>query len=668
MRSRRFKLRVAFVLALVVSMMLAAFFVATPTARANHDTVPWSWNQSVAVGVSLDNYSAAALNDGRGNLYDFYLYLGPAGATNIYVRKYTDAGSLGYPRAVPGFPVVVNNPLNVVDYNTFVFTYFASAAIDHSGNIYVAWTRTASGPGQNDVYVSRSADGGLTWSLNNIRVNNFGAVTPRANEYDYAASIAAAPNGTVYVAWVQQMGSWYNVTVSYSLDSGNTWSAQQNVTERPTAGGAVAWPRVAVDSQNRVYVVYDRGTAARYLVNYTWSDNGRTWAAPVNLNGGTTTSGYAPTLVVDSADRVHVAWMDTRESPSGNWLIFYTRSGNRGSSWMTPVPISQGNVFPYIFTAELHFATKGDTLMAIWDNFDSTESYAVSADNGNSWYGEQVKDFGVSTHWVNLAVDQNGTYYALVSAEYSNLRVYQSWWHSPPSKPVITSVTTGTGTAAVTWTAPPEADIASYRVWRSNDGASYSLVAVVNAPTTSYADAGLANGTYWYRIEAVDDWGYVSHESMTMFGTVGPTVSQLNAEINTLHSQITSLQGQLANAQANISVLQTQLTNAQNSINTLQSQLTALQNSANANQAANAAALTSLQNQLTSLQGTVTNLQNSLNQARAEQATQTISYVNMGFEILVVVLLALILVMQMRKPKTPMSMGSMQPEKPREEL
>lgn len=588
----------------------------------------------------MNNYTATTLDDGHGNLYMFRFASPPSG-NNLYVYKYHEVGASSTPVLQAGFPVQVNGIPNVVTYAFAFPTVIASATIDHAGNLYVAWTHAATGASQTDVYVSRSTDGGLSWAL----TTQVSATT--ANEYDQWPAIIAAPSGTLYVAWVQRMGTWYNATVSTSTDQANSWTAQRNVTERSASGAAVDGLRLAVDSGGRVYLAYDRITSAREFVNLTWTD-GTSWVAPANLNSGTTASGRGPAIAVDYANRVHVAWEDTRTAFNGNAEIFYVSSADRGASWTPALPISQGAA-NFAGSWDVQIATKGDNILVTWDNFGPgapdgfDQSYVISANHGGTWYAEAVKSWGSQSFGSFLSVDQNGTFYLGTTFYEANEAMVFSWWHSPPSTPVLSGVASGAGSLTVSWNAPFEADISAYQVLRSSDGSNYAVVATVAGSARSYADSGLANGTYWYQVEAVDGLAYMSHASQPLSGVVGPTTAQLIAN---LQGEIAALQDQLAAANASSAAA---IAAAQAQITSLQQQLTNLQLSQAISNAANAAALARLQANLTAVQ-------NQLNNLQGQQATQTISYANLAFEIIVVVLLVVVLLNQMRKPKNPQLM------------
>ena len=230
--------------------------------------------------------------------------------------------------------------------------------------------------------------------------------------------------------------------------------------------------------------------------------------------------------------------------------------------------------------------------------------------------------------------------------------MFFSSWNGPPSAPVITSVTSGTGALTVSWTAPPEKDVAAYRVWRSLDGSNYQILATVTAPETAYVDTGLSNGTYWYRVEAVDNYVHASLPSQPWYGVVGMSTAQL---IASLQSQISLLQNQLAQANASTAAA---ITGARAQITFLEAQLANLQSSQATSNAATAA-------QLALLQANITKLQQQLNNLQSQQATQTISYANLAFEVIVVVLLIVLLLNQMRKPRAPQMMMAQPAQVPR---
>jgi hypothetical protein len=75
-----------------------------------------------------------------------------------------------------------------------------------------------------------------------------------------------------------------------------------------------------------------------------------------------------------------------------------------------------------------------------------------------------------------------------------------------PSAPTGLSASAGNAEVSLSWTAPGDADLSSYHVYRSIvSGNYYYYVDAVTAPVTSYLNTGLTNGiTYYYVVTAID--------------------------------------------------------------------------------------------------------------------------------------------------------------------
>ena len=308
--------------------------------------------------------------------------------------------------------------------------------------------------------------------------------------------------------------------------------------------------------------------------------------------------------------------------------------------------------------------------MAVWGSTGAGNgmTYAVSGDGGATWYDAKNAAIGYAVVQPSVSVDENGTFWTVVTDNTGTYRrVGGLAWNSPPTTPANVAVArSGTTGLSVSWSRDPEKDVAAYRVWRSSDGGrSYQLLATLGSAASTYLDSGLVNGTYWYSVTALDLAGTSSHPSFPLSGTVGPTTAEM---IAALQAQITALKAQLSDAQSNITALQNQLV-------ALQNQLTALQNAQAANDTATRAALANLQGQISSLWNQLNQTRQDLANARAEQATQTMSYVNMALAIIIVLLVAMLL-LQMRRPRNPVQVMSpeppgrvvAQPRTPEEEL
>ncbi len=635
MRTQRATGKVAIALVLVLAMLGISLVATAPVARADHDTIAWSGPTTVASSANFAYSNSWIVADGHGSIYVFYAATNTlASTTNVNVTKYAAVGLGGNPQKL--FDKQVNDVSNVVTSN-----YPISAVIDSSGNLYVAWTRNPVS-GNNQVYVSKSANGGVTWQAAKE------ASSSTSGTSNFWGNIVAAPDGTVYVSWLSESGSAEAVTVAKSTDGGSTFSAGTNATTALSVG----INSIAVDSAGRVYVAdsFTPSGSSTSVVDVTWSDNGVTWS-PHQKVSNPTSSTLFPALFVDSGGLVHLAWYNV--VPSG-YAIDYVQSRDRGATWSEPLAITPGFTGGYIG----YMAGEGDTLMFVRGDFDVTGfGFTLSADHGVTWYPDATLNTG-ATSLSAVAADQNGTFWAtsLDASAHLTLRP----WYGPPSRPVIDSVVaSGSNGLTITWTPSPEQNVVDYRIWRSADGTNYQAVGLVGGSVTSFTDSGLANGTYYYIVTAINIYGTPSHASTGASGTVGTTTAQLIAD---LQSQINALENELSQANASTAAA---IAAAQAQITSLQNQLTSLQNSQTSANAATAA-------QLAQLQANLTRLQDQLNTLQGQQATQTISYANLAFEIIVVVLLVVLLLNQMRKPKSPQMMmaqpGHAEPKKPEDDL
>jgi len=124
----------------------------------------------------------------------------------------------------------------------------ANIAIDCSdgngrGNVYVLASverPTAGDPA--DVMFSKSTNGGLTWSIFPIRIND----DPGNDNYQWFGTMSVAPNGRIDVVWLDTRdapsGSYLSALYyAYSLDEGETWSTNECLSE--LFDPHVGWPQ-----------------------------------------------------------------------------------------------------------------------------------------------------------------------------------------------------------------------------------------------------------------------------------------------------------------------------------------------------------------------------------------------------------------------------------------
>jgi hypothetical protein len=162
---------------------------------------------------------------------------------------------------------------------------------DSDGNVYLAWTKFAAAGEQ--ILFARSTDGAVTWSapIGLSTVGNHQAAMP-----------AVGPEGQLYVAWLDRGAS--QILIRRSNDAGLTFSnpvsgggAVQTIVQIPgTMKGNIranSFPSIAVDRDDgQVYITYAAQVGPDHAdVFLTVSkDGGKTWSAPGRVNDDITTT------------------------------------------------------------------------------------------------------------------------------------------------------------------------------------------------------------------------------------------------------------------------------------------------------------------------------------------------------------------------------------------
>lgn len=190
------------------------------------------------------------------------------------------------------------------------------------GRVYIAWDRNKAN--NQTILISASNDSGVTWS-SPVKVNHG---TSKFERVIYAMP-AVAPNGTVYVVWMDYARS--KLFVAKSTDHGAHWGSTDyavtplniTFTDIGCNGGRSMTPApyIAVDAAGTVYVTYaDKKSTTGMDVYMTYSTSGgNSWSSSYRLNDdATATDQYNPAMSVVGTGKVHVSWLDRRNDPTND--------------------------------------------------------------------------------------------------------------------------------------------------------------------------------------------------------------------------------------------------------------------------------------------------------------------------------------------------------------
>ena len=264
----------------------------------------------------------------------------PTGATTVRFRGSTNNGvSWGTDTRIDVGLTGTFKPLNPV--------IAASGA-----NVYVAWHSVVGAEiSPEDVYVNASLDGGTTWLAQAARVD---VGTLSGEEFAFSPRIAAS-GASVYVAWLDHR-SGEDVYLNRSLDGGASWlladvqvndssSVNPGQLTLETTGSSVfaTWQddRTGVSARGGSGVAFNRSL-----------DSGTTWlASDTILNAGAEAQGFGKNIdVAAEGASVFVAWLEYRAdhtSPTFGGDISFNRSIDDGTSWLPEDRTIDSGSWPY---------------------------------------------------------------------------------------------------------------------------------------------------------------------------------------------------------------------------------------------------------------------------------------------------------------------------------
>ena len=252
----------------------------------------------------------------------------------------------------------------------------------------------------SDAWVAASHNGGASFAAN-VKTSN-------DTRYWFHTAGAAKSDGTAYFATVdftQDYTGDANIKLLKSNAGGTTWSTSLVDTSRelPTctwaAGcyfgffGSIAG--LAVDSAGTIGFVYTATTTAGgppQLFFKKSTDGGNTWSARQAISGAPVTAWHhSPAIAAGpTAGDFRVLWQDNRNGVPSKWNAWYRTTSNGGSTWSTPIRVSDlgtgapyksadGHAFPYGDYLEIAVDSTGMSHM-IWGagaSFDGP---------GGTWY------------------------------------------------------------------------------------------------------------------------------------------------------------------------------------------------------------------------------------------------------------------------------------------
>jgi len=336
------------------------------------DTKNFAYVPSFEPSVGYDHngaaYAAGFYNDNEGGSHGF-----------LAVQKSTDGAHW-------------SKPVVALRDQGQTFPFETSMAADTSptstrvNSLYVSGVMWAQSGRDNQVMVSHSTDGGATWKQVAIEA------VQKYPEGDDLTRMAVGKYGAVYLAWLHCTSpcSTAKVMLSKSGDGGNTWSSPQRIAqvtmptdwELPNTYERVYnYPSITADKSDRPY------SGNLYVVMYNWTgtylrvqmirstDGGDTWSQPMPLAPKSDTHDqFFPSISVSSTGKIGVSWLDRRNDPANiDYQAFAAISTDGGHSFGANWQLTKAFSNPKTNGTENNWmgdytgnTWTGDTFIAAW--------------------------------------------------------------------------------------------------------------------------------------------------------------------------------------------------------------------------------------------------------------------------------------------------------------
>jgi len=275
-------------------------------------------------------------------------------------------------------------------------------------NVYAAWTKFSKqgirGFGNDQIYFSRSTDGGTTWSsalpLSPAHNNN-------STGGRQGAAVKVGPDGTVYVVWLDTVNKQAVERMAISHDGGVTFPGPNitvaTVTDdfvSPAPGSSFrqdsrTFPSFSIASNGTLYVAWanrtgDPGSGHAVVLLTKSTNGGLTWSTPVVAGDVSGRSAFFASVAAGPGSTVNVAFLALDDVPTGtapgpnvvHYDAYLTQSSNGGMSFGSPLLISTATSDPDgSSTNSLGAQFLGDYITAV---ADGSHVYAVWTDSRNA--------------------------------------------------------------------------------------------------------------------------------------------------------------------------------------------------------------------------------------------------------------------------------------------
>ncbi len=281
--------------------------------------------------------------------------------------------------------------INTVSLDTTEFAGERTVAVRDQW-LFAVWCQEINA-NDRDILFARSWNGGSTWS-SPVEVN-----PPDTTGNQESPSLAVPPSGALYVAYRDSSVSPARIVACRSADIGMNWTDHSTVHDNsPTGTQWGDWPVIGVDEDHLVHCCWVDNRLGYPVIFHSRAQDGMGWSADIQVNDGyapVMDDQDAIDMFVDSWGTVHAVWSDLRNTMQGyGTTIYYDRFDEDGIRWGTDVRVDHDNSGPYASTSPTIAVDNAGEIHVAWiDNRDTAGGnhylyYTRSENNGLSFLSE----------------------------------------------------------------------------------------------------------------------------------------------------------------------------------------------------------------------------------------------------------------------------------------
>ena len=264
----------------------------------------------------------------------------------------------------------------------------------------------------------------FTWRWNTTEV-----VSTESTNLSENCSLAIDSIGNVHIAWEDGEGDSYDIFYKHRDSASSLWTTSEIVSTESTSNSK--YPSLSVDSAGNVHIAWQdntnyAGSGADWDIFYKhWNASSESWTNTEVISTESNLDSCIPSLAVDSLGNVHIAWQDYTDyaGAGGDLDIFYKFWNSSTKSWNATEVVSSEST-----SHSIHSSVTLDSLGNVHIAWQDYTDYAGAGVDADIFY----KHWSVSTSsWTTTAVvSTESTSYSISPTLNCDLKgnLHIAWW------------------------------------------------------------------------------------------------------------------------------------------------------------------------------------------------------------------------------------------------